>query len=140
MCERVLSHTLGKKKNTKNLESHLKFRDRLKGLSEIRVEMEDQHHLWTSSRSCWSFFNKTTDIQYVFADFTWDEINKESQKTEPPNGFLDVFMDLIVRINTVPPHTPITVVWNQHLPCYDSTFDNQEFKVFTWLSPDLTFK
>ena len=89
--------------------------ERLKGVCESRVEMEDHHYLRTSSRSCWSFFNKT-DIQHDFTDLTWDVFRKEFQKT------------------------PITVVWNQHLPWYDSTCVNQEFKVFTCLSGDLVFK
>ena len=58
----------------------------------------------------------------------------------PSNGFLDAFIDLLVQINTVPTHTPITVVWYQHLPCYDSTFDDQELKTFSFLPPDLVFK
>ena len=32
----------------------------------------------------------------------------------------------MIRINTVPPHTPITVVWNQDLTHYDSTCDNYQ--------------
>ena len=49
-------------------------------------------------------------------------------------------MDLMVQMNTVLPCTAITVVWNQHLPCYDSTCVNQEFKAFTCLPDDLAFK
>ena len=50
-------------------------------------------------------------------------------------------MDLMVQTNTVPPRTPmITVVWNQHLPGYDPTCVNQEFKAFDCLPDDLVFK
>ncbi len=55
----------------------------MEGVSESRVETEDQHYLRTLSRSCWSFFNKT-DIQYAFTDSTWDALSKESKKAEPP--------------------------------------------------------
>ena len=34
---------------------------------------------------------------------------------------MDAFFDLAIRINAAPPCTPITVVWNQDLPHYDST-------------------
>ena len=39
----------------------------------------------------------------------------------PPNSFVDTLLDLAIRMNATPPRTPITVVWNQDLPHYDST-------------------
>ena len=66
--------------------------------------------------------------------------NQSGVATEPPNGFLDFLMDLMVQINTVPSRTPITVEWNQHLPFYDSTCVHQKFKEFTCLFHDLPFK
>jgi len=57
--------------------------------------------------------------------------------TEPSDGFLDAFMDLLLYINTCPPGTPITVEWNKNLPCYVLTCDIQGFKAFTDLPTDL---
>ena len=41
--------------------------------------MEDHHYLRTSSRSCWSFLNKT-DIQHSFTDLTGDAISQGLQQ------------------------------------------------------------
>jgi hypothetical protein len=59
--------------------------------------------------------------------------------TVPSDGFVDVFMDLLIFINTCPTGTPINVEWNKKLPCYVLTGDTQDFKVFTDLPEDLPF-
>ena len=94
------------------------------------VEMKDRQYQRTLSRSYWSFFNETLFDVFV----TLDPVSKL------PNDSFDVFKDLIVHVNTTPPRTPFTVVWNKHLPHYDSTRDNQQFKEFTCLPADLPFK
>ena len=48
-------------------------------------------------------------------------------------------MDLLAQINIIPPRTPITVVWNKNLPCYDPTCNDQTCKAFTFLPKDLPF-
>ena len=40
---------------------------------------------------------------------------------DPPSAFMDSLLDLVVRINTGPPRTPITLVWNQDLTHLDTT-------------------
>ncbi len=47
---------------------------------------------------------------------TLDPIGKEYQITEPSNGFLDSFMDLLIYVNTCQTRTPITVEWNTICP------------------------
>ena len=39
----------------------------------------------------------------------------------------------------MPSHLPVTIVWNQHLPHFDSTREDQEFKVFADLPSYLPF-
>jgi hypothetical protein len=64
-----------------------------------------------SNRSFWSFLTKRR-IKLAFLN--------------APNDFVDAFFDLAIRINAAPPRNPITVVWNQDLPHYDSTCDGFE--------------
>ena len=64
-----------------------------------------------SNRSFWSFLTKSSIQQAYF---------------NPPTASVDAFFDLAIRINAAPPRIPITVVWNQDLPHYDSTFDGFE--------------
>ncbi len=63
-----------------------------------------------SNRSFWSLLTKSC-IKRAFYN--------------PPKAFVDACFDLVIHINTTP-HTPITVVWNQDLPHYDSTCDDFE--------------
>jgi hypothetical protein len=62
-----------------------------------------------ANRSFWSLLTKSR-IQQAFY--------------KPPNAFVDAILDLAIRMNVAPPRTPITVVWNQDLPHYDSTCDD----------------
>ena len=84
----------------------------------------------TLSRSCCSVLD-SPDIRQVFTFETWDQIGKTFHSTEPSDGFIDTFMDLLLCLNTCPSGTPITVEWNKNLPCCVFTCDIQGFKVFT---------
>ncbi len=64
-----------------------------------------------SNRSFWSFLTKSCIKRALY---------------NPPNAFVDACFDLVILINDTPPRTPITVVWNQDLPHYDSTCDGFE--------------
>ena len=48
-------------------------------------------------------------------------------------------MSLLINITIMMSRTPITIMWNKHLPCFDSTFEDQEFKVFTVFPDDLPY-
>jgi hypothetical protein len=100
---------------------------------------KDTHCLMrTLSRSCWSFIDNP-DIRQSFTFVTWDQIGKTWLFTEPSDGFIDVFMDFLLYINTCPSGTPITVEWVKNLPSYVFTCDIQGFKTFTDLPKDLPF-
>jgi hypothetical protein len=43
-------------------------------------------------------------------------------------------------MNFLPPRVPVTIVWNKHLPQFDSTREDQEFKAFADLPSDLPFR
>jgi len=97
---------------------------------------KDSHCLLrTVNGSFWSFLN-SSDIRQTFTGVTLDPSSKVFW-TEPSDGFLDDFMDLVLYINTCPSGTPITVEWNKNLPCYVLTCDIQGFEAFTALPTDL---
>ncbi len=75
----------------------------------------------TLSKSSWSFLD-SPDIRQVFTGFIL-HTDGETYLTEPSDGFVDTFMDLLFYINTCPPGTPINVEWNKNLPYYVLTCD-----------------
>ena len=62
------------------------------------------------NRSIWSFISKNS-IQRAFFN-------------NAPEAFVEAMYALVIEINAVPPRTPITVVWDNDLPHYDSTNDS----------------
>jgi hypothetical protein len=91
--------------------------------------------LQTLSKSCWSFL----DSSHIRQAFTHTDGEYVLTLTEPSDGFVDVFMDLLTCINTCPSGTPINVEWNKKLPSYVLTGDTQGCKSFTDLPKDLPF-
>ena len=77
------------------------------------------------------------DIRYSFNHGSKDANGK---KPDVPERFIDAFDDLLVHINFLPPRVPVTIVWNWHLPRFDSTLEDQEFKAFADLPLDLPFR
>jgi hypothetical protein len=101
-------------------------------------DLTEQDQLYgsrTSSRSFWSFCTKN-DIRHTFKHVSEGE---DGKRLHVPEAFTDVFEDLVVNINVMPPLFPITIVWNRHLPHFDSTREDQEFKGFVVLPSDLPF-
>ena len=90
----------------------------------------------TASRSYWSFCTKD-DIR---CSFNLDRKDGNGKKPDVPERFIDSFEDLGTHINFLPPRVPVTIVWNWHLPCFGSTREDQEFKVFSDLTSDLPFR
>ena len=78
----------------------------------------------TVIRSSWSFCTKA-DIRSVF---NHDRKDANGKVIYVPERFTDVFDDLVVHINFLSPRVPVTIVWNWHLPRFDSTRDDQEFQ------------
>ena len=62
------------------------------------------------NRSIWSFISKNS-IQRAFFN-------------NAPEAFVEAMYALVIEINAAPPRTPITVVWDNDLPHYDSTNDS----------------
>ena len=52
---------------------------------------------------------------------------------------IDAFDDLVAYINYLPPRVSVTIVWNKHLPHFDSTREQQGYKAFAVLPSDLPF-
>ena len=96
------------------------------------TEQERFYGLWTSIRSYWSFCTKN-DIRYVF---NHDRKDVKGKRIHVPERFKDTFEDLVVHINFLSSRVPVTIVWNWHLPCFDSTCEDQEFKSFADLMSD----
>ena len=90
------------------------------------TEQERLYGLWTSSRSYWSFCTKN-DIRCAFNHGRKDA---DGKMLHVPEIFTDVFDDLVAHINYLPPRVPITIVWNKHLPHFDSTCEHQVYEAF----------
>ena len=60
-----------------------------------------------------------------------------AKKQDVPEKFIVVFEDLPCHINFLPSRVPVTIVWNWHLPRFDLTREDQEYKVFAELPLDL---
>ena len=99
------------------------------------TEQERLYGLLSSSRSYWSFCT-TNAIRCAFNHGSKDANGK---KLHVPEALTDAFEDLVVNINVLPPRVPVTIVWNKHLPHFDSTREDQEFKAFADLPSDLPF-
>ena len=63
----------------------------------------------------------------------------DGKRLHVPERFTNDFEDLVAHINYMPPLVPITITWNKHLPHFDSTREDQEYKVFADLPSDLPF-
>ena len=96
----------------------------------------NHQYQWTSNRSLGSFFDEY-DLQSAFTYLVRDA--HDTTQANLPNVFTSTFETLVNQINITPPHTSVTIVWNEHLPHYDSTCDIQEFKEFTLFPNDLPF-
>ena len=99
-------------------------------------EQERLYGRQTSSRSYWSFCTKD-DIRCSFNHGSKDANGKKPDVLE---RFINAFHDLLVHINFLPPRVPVTIVWNWHLPRFDSTCEDQKYKVFVDLLLDLPFR
>ena len=91
--------------------------------------------LQTSSRSYWSFCTKN-DIRCAF---NHDSKDVNGKRLHVPEIFTNVVDDLVSNINFLSTRVPVTIVWNEHLPHFDSTCEDQEFKSFTVLPSDPPF-
>ncbi len=89
----------------------------------------------TSSRSFWSFYTKND----ILNAFIHDSNGADDKRIHVPETFTDTFEDLMVSINVMSPRFPITIVWNRHLPHFDSTREDQDIKTFPVLPSDLPF-
>ncbi len=111
-------------------------------------EQERIYGPWTVNRSYWSFCSKN-DIR---CSFNHDSKDANDKKPGVPERFIDSFEDILCHINFLSPRVPVTIVWNWHLPRFDSTIDiyhvsilistceDQEYKAFAELSLDLPFR
>ncbi len=99
-------------------------------------EQERLYGRQTSSRSYWSFCTKDD----IHCSFNHGSKDANGKKPDVPERFIDAFHDLQVQINFLPPRVPVTIVWNWHLPRFDSTREDQEFKAFSDLPSDLPFR
>ena len=99
-------------------------------------EQERLYSRQTSNRSYWSFCTKD-NIRYSFNHGSKDANGK---KPDVPERFIDAFEDLVAHINFLTPRVPVVIVWNWHLPRFDSTCGDQEFKDFSDLPSDLPFR
>ena len=98
-------------------------------------EQERLYGLRTSSRSYWSFGTKN-DIRCAFNHGSKDA---DGKRLHVPERFTDAFDDLVAHRNYLPPRVPITIVWNKHLPNFDSTREHQVYEAFAVLPSDLPF-
>ena len=99
------------------------------------TEQERLYGLWTSSRSCWCFCTKN-DIRYAF---NHDRKDVNGKRVLVPEIFTVAFDDLVVHIKFLPSRVPVTIVWNKHLPHFNSTCAQQGYKSFAVLPSDLPF-
>ena len=88
------------------------------------------------NRSFWSFCTRD-DIR---CSFNHGNKNTNDKKTDVPEKFIDAFEDFPDHINFLPPRVPVTIVWNWHLPRFDLTREDQEYKAFAELPLDLPFR
>ena len=88
------------------------------------------------NRSYWSFCTRD-DIR---CSFNHGRKDGNGKKPDVPEKFLDAFEDLLRHINFLLPRVPVTIVWHWHLPRFDLTREDQEYKVFADLPSDLTFR
>ncbi len=96
------------------------------------TEQDRIYGQWTSIRSWWSFCTKN-------GPFGHDIKGTDGKRLHVPETFTDAFEHLVTHINFMPSRFPITIVWNKHLPHFDSTREQQVFKSFSSLSSDLPF-
>ena len=96
------------------------------------AEHDVPYGIRNTSRSYGSFCTKT-DIRRAFSKMA------QGEQVHVPEDFIDAFEYLVININIMPPRTPITVMWNKRLPRFDSTFEDQEFKVVTVFPDDLPY-
>ena len=138
--QRISSDSFGSLR--KNKKKRLKREKKTRMVLEMRKSYDmwkDTHCLLrTLSKSCWSFLD-SPDIRQVFTGFILHTDGETYNLTEPSDGFVDAFMDLLLYINTCPSGTPINVECNKNLPSYVLTGDNQGCKVFTDLPKELPF-
>ena len=76
------------------------------------------------------------DIRYVF---NHDRKDTDDKRLHVPERFTDVFDNLETHINYLPTRVPITIVWNKHLPHFDSTCEHQVYETFVVFPCDLSF-
>ena len=94
------------------------------------TEHDVPYGMRNTSRSYRSFCTKK-DIRRAFSK------TEEGKHIYVPEDFIEAFEYLVINMNIMPPRTPITVMWNKHLPRFDSTLQDQDFKAFTSFPDDL---
>ena len=99
-------------------------------------EQEQLYGLRYVNRSFWSSCTRD-DIRYSFNHVSKDANGK---KPDVPEKFIDVFEDLLRHINFLPPRVPFTIVRNWHVPRFDLTRADQEYKTLAELTLDLPFR
>jgi hypothetical protein len=99
-------------------------------------EQERPYGPRTPSRSYCSFCTRD-DIR---CSFNHDSKDANGKKPDVPERFIDTFEDLLCHINFLPSRVPVTIVWNWHSPRFDSTCEDQEYKLFAELLLDLPFR
>ena len=76
----------------------------------------------------------------IRCSFNHDRKDTNDKETYVPERFTDAFDDLVVHINFLPSLVPVAIVWNWHLPRFDCTREDQEFKTFADLPSNLPFR